>query len=80
MQPEDEVQSNPAKLVCTVEQKIHERTFRRVANLRIEWINGQIVVHGSARSYYVKLLALEAAGEARALICPRPLLVDIQVS
>jgi hypothetical protein len=80
MQPEDEVQSYPAKLVCTVEQIIHERTFRRVQNLRVELINGQIVVHGSTRSYYVKLLALEAAGEARALICPIPLLVDIQVS
>jgi hypothetical protein len=80
MQPEDEVQSNPANLVCTVEQIIHERTFRRVENLRVELLNGQIVVHGSTTSYYVKLLALEAAREARALICPIPLLVDIQVS
>ena len=56
------------------------RRFRRVQNLRVELINGQIVVHGSTTSYYVKLLALEAAGEARALICPIPLLVDIQVS
>jgi hypothetical protein len=71
MQPKDEVQSNPAKLVCTVEQIIHERTCRRVQNLRAELINGQIVVHGSTTSYYVKLLALEAAREVRALICPR---------
>ena len=80
MQPEDEVQSYAAKLVCTVEQIIHERTFRRVQNLRVELINGQIVVQGSTTSYYVKLLTLEAAREVRVLICPRPLLVDIQVS
>jgi hypothetical protein len=80
MQPEDEVQSDPAKLICTVEQIIHERTFRRVPNLRVELTQGQIVVQGNTRSYYDKLLALEAAGEARALICPIPLLVDIQVS
>jgi hypothetical protein len=67
-------------LVCIVEQIIHERTFRRVQNLRVELINGQIVVQGSTTSYYVKLLALEAAREVRALICPKPLLVDIQVS
>jgi hypothetical protein len=80
MEPEGEVPRNLTKLELTVEHLIHERTFRRVQNLRVESINGQIAVHGSTRSYYVKLLALEAAGEARTLICPIPLLVDIQVS
>jgi hypothetical protein len=80
MQPEGKVQSNPAQLELTVEQTIHERTFRRIQNLRVERINGQIVVHGSSKSYYVKLLALEAAREVRALICPIPLVVDIQVT
>jgi hypothetical protein len=63
-----------------VEQKVHERTFRRVQNLRVELIHGQIVIHGSARSYYVKLLALEAAREVLASSCPLPLCVDIQVT
>jgi hypothetical protein len=80
MEQEGEVQRNPTKLELTVEHIIHERTFRRVQNLRVELNDGQIVVHGSTRSYYVKLLALEAAGEVRTWICPIPLLVDIQVS
>jgi hypothetical protein len=79
MQPEGEVQSNPAKLEWTVEQSINARTFRRVQNLRVQLIAGQIVVHGSAGSYYVKLLALEAAREVLASIGPIPLLVDIQI-
>ena len=80
MQPPDQVQSNPAKLERTVEQEIHRRTFRRVQNLRVELIKGQIVVHGRTRSYYDKLLALEAAREVGVLICPIPLLIDIQVA
>ena len=63
MQQEANVQSDLAMLERTVEHRIHERTFRRVQNLKVELINGQIVVHGTARSYYVKLLALEAARE-----------------
>ncbi len=79
MQPEGNLLSISANLERTVEQKIHERTFRRVLNLRVELINGQILVHGSARSYYVKLLALEAAREVLASTCSIPLNVDIQV-
>ena len=80
MQPEGEVQSNPAKLLGTVERRIHERTLRRVQNLRVQLIDGQIVVRRSAGSYYVKLLALEAAREVLASISPVPLLNDIQVT
>jgi hypothetical protein len=79
MEQEAEVQSNGAKRESTVEQKLQETTSGRVQNLRVELIDGQIVVHGSTRSYYVKSLALEAAREIRALICPIPLLVDIRV-
>jgi hypothetical protein len=75
-----EAQRNPTKLELTVEHLIHKRTFRRVRNLRVELINGQIVVRGNTRSYYDKLLALEAAREAGTLVCPIPLLVDIQVA
>jgi hypothetical protein len=35
-------------------------------------IRGQIVIHGSTESYYVKLLALEAAKEILASTCPIP--------
>jgi hypothetical protein len=80
MDQEGEVWGNPSQLERAVEQKIHQRTCRRVKNLRAELINGQIVVHGSTKSYYVKVLAIEAAREVRALICPIPLLVDIQVT
>jgi hypothetical protein len=80
MQPEGKVQANPAKLEQSIEQRIHERTFRRVQNLRARLIDGQVVVEGSARSYYVKLLAVEAAREVLASIGPIPLLVSIQVT
>jgi len=69
-----------SELERTVERKIHERTFGRVHNLRVESIDGQIVVHGSATSYYVKLLALEAGREVSALIGPMTVDVDIQVT
>jgi hypothetical protein len=36
MQPEGNVKSDPSDLERIVEQKIHERTFRRVQNLRVE--------------------------------------------
>jgi hypothetical protein len=80
MQEVDKVQATQATLELAVEQKVHERTFRRVRNLRVELIHGQIVIHGSARSYYVKLLALEAARQVLASTCPLPLSVDIQVT
>jgi hypothetical protein len=80
MQPPDEVQSDPDKLELTVEQEIHRRTFRRVHNLRVELIKGQIVAHGKTRADYDKLLALGAAREVGVLICPIPLLMDIQVA
>jgi hypothetical protein len=79
MQQEGDAPSNPTFLEATVAQKINERTCRRVQNLRVGLINGQIVVHGSTNSYYVKSLALEAGEEIRALICPTPLLIDTQV-
>jgi hypothetical protein len=79
MQPEGHSHWNPTELEGTVAQAINKRTSRRVQNLRVELVNNEVVVHGSTSSYYVKLLALEAAKEVRALICPTPLLVDIQV-
>jgi len=74
-----QVPSNRSELERTVEHEINERTSRRVQNLRVELINSQIVMRGSTRSYYVKLLALEAARDIRALICPISLLVEIEV-
>jgi hypothetical protein len=74
------VQSYPSELERIVEHKVRERTGRHVQNLRVELMDRQIVVRGSAQSYYVKLLALEAVREVRALICPVSLLVDIDVT
>jgi hypothetical protein len=80
MEQQGEVQRNPAKLELTVERKIREGTFGRVKDLRVELIDGRMVVRGRTRSYYDKSPALEAAREVGPLICPVPLLVDIQVS
>ncbi len=71
MQQEADVRSNRAQI---------EETIEHVQNLRVEMNNGQVVIHGSTKSYYVKLLALEAAKEVLASTCPIPLLVDIQVT
>ena len=80
MEQEGEFQEKAARLELTAAQEIHKRTFGRIQDLRVELINGQLVVRGSTNSYYVKSLALEAAQEVRALVCPIPLLVDIHVN
>ncbi len=79
MHEQGDPQSSLGKLRRTIEQKIRERTFGRVQNLRVASIDGRIVVNGSTRCYFDKSLALEAAQEVGVLICPIPLVVDIQV-
>jgi BON domain-containing protein len=61
-----------------VEQQIQERTHRRVGDLHVEAHDGQVVVRGQTRTYYVKQLAQVAALEV--LGAGRTLVNDIQVA
>ena len=43
--------------------RVHARTGRRVTGLRVELLDGTVVLRGTARSYHVKQLAQHAARE-----------------
>ncbi len=49
-----------AELASQLEQWIDERTQGRVRGLRVEVTEGRVTVHGSAESYHVKQLAVQA--------------------
>lgn len=55
-------ESEPARVILadSIERNIRNRTGGRVRRLRIEVADGRIVVRGSAASYHVKQLALQA--------------------
>jgi hypothetical protein len=48
----------------TLQQRIVQRTWDRVRQLRVERAKDRIVVHGFTPSYYVKQLVLEAIRES----------------
>jgi len=48
----------PKKLDEVLLERIHERTGRRVRGLSVELAGESIVLHGTARSFHVKQLAL----------------------
>ena len=70
---------NSATLESTIEQRINKRTYWGVQNLSVQVTNGHIEVHGRARTYYVKTLALAALREVLASTGLMALRVDIQV-
>jgi hypothetical protein len=78
MQTESTVESNDAEMLRAVERAIRARTWGRVANLLVEARGERVIVRGSAPTYYLKQLALEAAREA--LATTRPFLIDIDVT
>jgi hypothetical protein len=63
-----------------VARLINERTWGRIGRLGVEVSDGRLVVHGCARSYYLKQLAIQACLEALGPAAPAPLEVDIEVS
>ena len=63
----------------TLEQRILQRTWGRVRQLRVERVDGRIVVHGSTPSYYVKQLVLEAIRELHAGAPSEPVHMNITV-
>src|SRR5437763_140313 len=50
-----------AELERAVESRIEDFTGGRVERLRVQMIDGRMVIHGVAASYYVRHLALQAA-------------------
>jgi hypothetical protein len=62
-----------------IERCIHQRVFGRVRGLKVQVLDGHVVVQGDAPTYYVKQLALEAARQALRTL-EVPLRIDIRVS
>ena len=48
-------------LMVNLEREIQRRTSRQVRNLRVEYIDGTVIVHGQVQSYHAKQLILVAA-------------------
>ena len=65
--------------LATLEQQIVQRTWGRVRQLRVERVDGRIVVRGSTPSYYVKQLVLEAIRELRSATPSEPVHMNITV-
>ena len=78
VQAKPTVECNDCEILRAVAQAIHERTWGRVSNLRVEFRGELVVVCGRTQTYYLKQLALEAAREV--LAPDRPLLIDIHVT
>jgi len=50
-------------LALRLEREIHERTGRRVRQLSVEFLDGQVSVRGWTSSYYAKQLVLQTVRE-----------------
>jgi hypothetical protein len=59
-----------------VERQIRNRTWGRIRRLHVEWKGNRVVVQGSAPTYYVKQLALQAVRELDREV---PVDLDIEV-
>ena len=63
----------------TLEQQILKRTWGRVRHLRVDRLDGRVVIYGSAPSYYVKQLILEAIRDSHPMALSGPVHMDIKV-
>jgi hypothetical protein len=62
-----------------IRQQIDQQTRGRVYRLQTELAGDQLVIHGSARSHYVKQLALKAALDVLGSSPSVAIVVNIQV-
>ena len=62
-----------------LERLIERRTGGRIHNLRVETIDGRVIVHGRSGSYHVCQLALAAVLEALEGSQHGPVELDIEV-
>ena len=62
----------------TLREKIESRTWRSVSRLEIHGHNGRVRISGSANSYYVKQLAVEAIMEVIRAMPTLQVTADIQ--
>jgi len=63
-------------LRLAIEWRIEQRTWGRIRQLKVEVIDGCVIVHGCSTTYYTKQLALVAVREVAA---SWPVEFDIQV-
>jgi len=79
MNPAVSLSTASSDALGALQQQIVQRTWGRVRQLRVERVDGRVVVHGSTPSYYVKQLVLEAVREARAAESVGPVHLNISV-
>ena len=73
MQADDESRENCAAIARILECQIHERTHGRISGVRVDALEDRLIVHGRAKTYHVKQLALAAIGEMS------PFLVELDI-
>jgi hypothetical protein len=73
MQADDESRGNCAAIARILECRIRERTHGRISGVRVEALADRLIVHGLAKTYHVKQLALAAIGEMS------PFLVELDI-
>ncbi|MBI1901485.1 MAG: hypothetical protein HYS13_10300 [Planctomycetia bacterium] len=66
-------------LARSIERSIRSRTGGRVRRLNVEVAGGRIVVRGSAATYHVKQLALQAVLDTAGSAGARPVKLDVHV-
>jgi hypothetical protein len=54
---------NGTTLAQRVESRVWESTYGRIRNLKVEEVQGRVVVHGEVPSYHTKQLAFQGALE-----------------
>lgn len=50
----------PQSLIARIEQSVHSRTGGRIRGLRVEIVDGEVVISGRTSTYYSKQLATHA--------------------
>jgi hypothetical protein len=76
MQAVDESRENCAAIARILECRIYERTHGRISGVRVEALEDRVVVHGRAKTYHVKQLALAAIREMSPFLVQLDIHVD----
>jgi hypothetical protein len=79
MQATETTRTSDLNLAHLIRQQIDQQTWGRVHRLQAEFAGDQLVIHGSARSHYVKQLALKAALDVLGSSTSVAIVMNIQV-
>ena len=79
MQTVETTRTHDLDLAQLITRQIDQRTWGRVHRLQAEFTGDRLVIHGRARSHYVKQLALKAALDALGSYPSVAVVMNIQV-